>query len=780
MKKRVLSFVVIATLIIAQVLGGGMTIFAAEYADTFGGDDVDWTSGANVVLNANWRTKTVDEGNMGTNNNGQVKLAGNGVYLTTVATRSDNYTCRSNAADDPAMSGVVYVGDHSELSDAQSINFKVTKQHKTDAFGIRFMVHNGGKSYYEIIFGGYTTKPHDGGSNCVRYGIYKMDNGTSTVLKEVFSPAIAGDAGSNNISEYGPASISITYNNGEIAFDCVQTSFSGTEELQNFSDTCTDSSNPFLLSGNDATVMFVTHGVRTDYATDRYVKFYDFSISDLVASGELIENNLVYDDGSLVYTYTKTTHADSSEEVSNVAVTGLSESNANATSVVIPDKVTIIDGVESYVSSIAASAFRGKGISKVTFNTTKLTTIGDSAFRGCQSLGNVTIPEGVKSIESSAFKGTYKIATIVIPSTIESIGTEAFRFSGNDTLTVTIKADNIAIVNSIVFTTGGSNTTDSYIFNVKNQAMADHIRTVYAGFSNLTVNIGFVDIRNGNNGIFAYEYSVLDNGSSEEYGDLVITGFAEGYAVPEKLIIPDTITINDTAVYVNGIGDGAFASQKAIKQIVFECTNLESIGVGAFQGIDYIPEIVIPDGVTSIGANAFRSCWCLSYVEIPSSVTKIYNGTFFYTGKDLCVVIKGSSLQTSDIANTYKPVFSTNDGTVITFYTTDTDVKSVIEGINPNDDVILLQSGTFMNLSRRILFVPSEDITACLIIADYTNNRMNLNNFNLFNVVGKENKISTIGIPNDYYNSKENGNSIKAFIFNSITDCMPLANALEI
>lgn len=58
------------------------------------------------------------------------------------------------------------------------------------------------------------------------------------------------------------------------------------------------------------------------------------------------------------------------------------------------------------------------------------TTIGDSAFKGCESLENVTIPNGVRIIGNSAFKGCESIESVTIPGTttggVTSIGNEAF------------------------------------------------------------------------------------------------------------------------------------------------------------------------------------------------------------------------------------------------------------------------------------------------------------------------------------------------------------------
>ena len=55
-----------------------------------------------------------------------------------------------------------------------------------------------------------------------------------------------------------------------------------------------------------------------------------------------------------------------------------------------------------------------------------VTSIGDSAFRGCSSLTNITIPSSVTSIGDFAFSGCSSLTSVTIPSSVTSIGWGAF------------------------------------------------------------------------------------------------------------------------------------------------------------------------------------------------------------------------------------------------------------------------------------------------------------------------------------------------------------------
>lgn len=58
----------------------------------------------------------------------------------------------------------------------------------------------------------------------------------------------------------------------------------------------------------------------------------------------------------------------------------------------------------------------------------KVTSIGDHAFRGCSSLTQITIPEGVTSIGDRAFNNCSSLTQIAIPEGVTSIGDHAFDF----------------------------------------------------------------------------------------------------------------------------------------------------------------------------------------------------------------------------------------------------------------------------------------------------------------------------------------------------------------
>ncbi|MCQ2292723.1 MAG: leucine-rich repeat domain-containing protein [Bacteroidaceae bacterium] len=97
------------------------------------------------------------------------------------------------------------------------------------------------------------------------------------------------------------------------------------------------------------------------------------------------------------------------------------------TSITIPNSVT----------SIGDEAFRDcSGLTSVTIPSS-VTSIGIAAFSGCSSLSSVTIPSQITRIEESTFSFCTKMTSFTIPNNVERIGKSAFNQCRNlKTLTI--------------------------------------------------------------------------------------------------------------------------------------------------------------------------------------------------------------------------------------------------------------------------------------------------------------------------------------------------------
>ena len=99
--------------------------------------------------------------------------------------------------------------------------------------------------------------------------------------------------------------------------------------------------------------------------------------------------------------------------------------NSYSGDVVIPDKVTR-NGVEYPVESIGENAFRNCNNLRSITIPNSVTVIKNSAFYGCRSLTSINIPNGVTDIEVQALSGCTSLTSVTIPNSVTSIENNTF------------------------------------------------------------------------------------------------------------------------------------------------------------------------------------------------------------------------------------------------------------------------------------------------------------------------------------------------------------------
>ncbi len=285
------------------------------------------------------------------------------------------------------------------------------------------------------------------------------------------------------------------------------------------------------------------------------------------------------------------------------------------TSVTIPDGVTSIgNGAFSYCSKlteikVATGNTAYSDINGVLFDKDKtalirypqgktetsytipnsVTSIGDSAFLYCTTLGSVTIPNRVTSIGNSAFYYCTSLSSVTIPDSVTSIGDSAFASTGLTSVTIPDSVTNLG------------DSTFSYCTSLSSVTIPDSVTSIGERAFFSCASLSSVTIPD----------SVTSIGSSAFYSCTGLT----------SVTIPDGVT---------SIGDAAF----------FECSSLSTVSIGnsvasignsAFGICTALTSVTIPDSVTSIGDSAFSTCTSLSSVTIGNGVTNIENFAFSNT-----------------------------------------------------------------------------------------------------------------------------------------------------
>ena len=198
--------------------------------------------------------------------------------------------------------------------------------------------------------------------------------------------------------------------------------------------------------------------------------------------------------------------------------------------------------------------------------TYSVTSIGDEAFRGCNFLTAISLPEGLTSIGNYAFEECSSLIAINIPKDVTSIGDRAF--SGCRSLTSITLPEGVTSIGYSAFHYCSSLTA-------------------------ITLPEGVTSIGDG----AFYKCTSLT-----------------------AITLPEGVT---------SIGYRAFYNCISLKSITLpENSKLTSIGWQAFEGCRSLTSITLPEGVTSIGKWAFSGCTSLTTIVLPKSRISIGSKAF--------------------------------------------------------------------------------------------------------------------------------------------------------
>ena len=296
-----------------------------------------------------------------------------------------------------------------------------------------------------------------------------------------------------------------------------------------------------------------------------------------------------------------------------------------------------------------------------------ITSIGEGAFRGCNSLTNITIPNSITDIYNNAFHGCSSLTNVNIPNSVTCINQFAFRNC--------ISLTNIAIPNSV---TSIDNGAFSGCTNLRSITV-DSKNTTYHSKGNCLIETASKTLING------FSNSVIpSDGSVTSIGYWAFCGCAN----LTSITIPDSVTSIDEQAFfgcssltnitisnsVTSIGEQAFSGcssmasisvdsgnpvyhskgncliETAYKTLLVGCLNsvipsdgsVTSIGNYAFFGCSGLTSINIPDSVTIFGDYAFYECTSLTNITIPPSVTRIGDYAFYKCTSLWHVLYKGN------------------------------------------------------------------------------------------------------------------------------------------
>ena len=276
------------------------------------------------------------------------------------------------------------------------------------------------------------------------------------------------------------------------------------------------------------------------------------------------------------------------------------------TSITIPDSVTRIgEGAFSYCGGLKEVHITDLAKwCEISFDDNPLRyagKLGKLFLNGSLVLGDMTIPDGVKSIGNYAFYGCSGLTSVTIPDSVRRIGDEAFW--GCDGLTsVTVPQCVCNRKSSSVFPSAYQSITNVVISSSVTSIGGDAFDGCY-GLTSVTIPKSVTSI-----GVNAFS-------GCNQLREVRITDIAKWC----EISFDDNPLCHAGNLFLNGL---------LVSGDMIIPDGVKSVGNYAFYGCSGLTSVTIPDSVTSIGSSAFSGCSCLTSVTIPDNITSIEDCAF--------------------------------------------------------------------------------------------------------------------------------------------------------
>ena len=247
-----------------------------------------------------------------------------------------------------------------------------------------------------------------------------------------------------------------------------------------------------------------------------------------------------------------------------------------------------------------------------------LVSIGNYAFGQCFALNSVSLPANLLSIGNYAFYGDTSLKKIVTPAATTKFGTNVFAYSGLEEVTITNYKNQSGGTGATMF---------SNCVNLKKVTLGENVTEIASSMFKGCTSLTSIDLKNitkinGNAFQDSGIVEVILGENLTELGQFVFDGclnlnavkaYVDGKVVGEigEIVLPDSVT---------KLGNKVFYEATLLKKVTFG-ENITSLGTELFAKSTIEEAYLNLKGVTKLPNKMFNACASLKKVVLSQNIT---------------------------------------------------------------------------------------------------------------------------------------------------------------